>query len=803
MEGAVPSALFASVPAATERSPPNFRKQAQFGRHAENVAQTFAFNFARLVPPAQPRTCWLSFPQPIVFFFTEVNPAKPDAHSPLARPLGKPQRAPVAQIAEYQLSHFTTGAHLPTPGKMPGWPMNNIGQWRIDVNDNTAVWLRDLREWRHEHLIRMGYDDAQYRRPELAWSQRNFVHTQMMVEDRYFYDPVAGRYTVDKYLDDLERRFGGIDSVLIWYVYTNIGIDDRNQTDLASELPGGLEGLKGAVADFHRRGVKVFIPTMAWDNGTRPTGTTDWDAVLHLAKAVGADGVNGDTYNGVPRAFLDASQALGHPVVFQPESVPTADEGLIWNNQSWGKASTEIIPAVSKLKWLEPRHLINVENRWARDRTDDFHYIFFNGLGYVAWENVWGVWNQFTPRDAEALRRIATLQRKFATLLTSADWEPYATALQQGVFATKFPSASATLWTIVNRNEYDMTGDQLLVPHREGRSYFDAWNGSELRPRVKGGYATIALPLEARGFGAVLAIENGALIDGLSEFLGRVKELNKVPLQTLSNVWQAIPQQIVPIPPTQRVIATPPGMVTVPAGEFEFKVTGIEIEGYTWKGLDFQYPWENSARRSHLHRMAMPSFHIDRYPVTNADYKKFVDATAYRPRDDHNFLRDWKNGAPPTGWEKKPVTWISLDDARAYATWAGKRLPHEWEWHYAAQGTDGRLYPWGNDWNLSAMPAGNKGRTVLPPADVDAHPAGTSPFGVMDLVGNVWQWTDEFVDEHTRAAALRGGSSYQPQTSHWYFPQAYQLDQHGKYLLMSPGKDRSAMLGFRCVVDAA
>jgi hypothetical protein len=73
----------------------------------------------------------------------------------------------------------------------------------------------------------------------------------------------------------------------------------------------------------------------------------------------------------------------------------------------------------------------------------------------------------------------------------------------------------------------------------------------------------------------------------------------------------------------------------------------------------------------------------------------------------------------------------------------------------------------------------------------------------MDLVGNVWQWTDEYVDAHTRSAILRGGNNYQPQTSHWYFPQAYRLDQHGKYLLMAPCKDRSGGIGFRCVVDAA
>jgi formylglycine-generating enzyme required for sulfatase activity len=154
------------------------------------------------------------------------------------------------------------------------------------------------------------------------------------------------------------------------------------------------------------------------------------------------------------------------------------------------------------------------------------------------------------------------------------------------------------------------------------------------------------------------------------------------------------------------------------------------------------------------------------------------------------------------GWANKPVTWVSLEDARAYARWAGKRLPHEWEWQYAAQGTDGRVYPWGNDWNPEAVPKPDQGREVQPASDVDAHPRGGSWFGVMDMVGNVWQWTDEYTDDHTSAAVVRGGSHYQPRGSRWYFPQAYKLSEHGKYLLIAPSIDRSATIGFRCVADA-
>ena len=89
----------------------------------------------------------------------------------------------------------------------------------------------------------------------------------------------------------------------------------------------------------------------------------------------------------------------------------------------------------------------------------------------------------------------------------------------------------------------------------------------------------------------------------------------------------------------------------------------------------------------------------------------------------------------------------------------------------------------------------------FPPSDVDAHPQGASPFGVMDMVGNVWQWTDEYLDDHTAGAIIRGGSHYQPQGSIWYLPQAYKNDQHGKLLMMASSYDRSGTLGFRCVKD--
>jgi formylglycine-generating enzyme required for sulfatase activity len=330
----------------------------------------------------------------------------------------------------------------------------------------------------------------------------------------------------------------------------------------------------------------------------------------------------------------------------------------------------------------------------------------------------------------------------------------------------------------------------------------------------------LSFSIEAHGFGAILAV-SGNLNPEMLQMMSRMKEMTAKPLSSYSDQWNPSLQHLVEIPASTPSTSAPEGMIRIDGGDYLFRVQGIEIEGLDDMGVDVQYPWEDSPRRFHEHRMEINPFYIDKYPVTNADFKKFLDATHYHPKDDFNFLKDWKNGSYPEGWANKPVTWVSIEDAREYAKWAGKRLPHEWEWQYAAQGTDGRIFPWGNcEWSARAISGGpsactlpndpknsttpipDKGRTMIPASDVDAHPNGASPFGVVDMVGNVWQWTDEYVDEHTRAAILRGGSHYQPQGSMWYFPQAYKNDEHGKLLLMAPSYDRSGSVGFRCVKDA-
>ena len=707
----------------------------------------------------------------------------------------------VSSLASAQDTNFEPERQqIPAPECLHTKDVWDAGSKPCSQEDHDA-WLADIRHWRSEHLIRVGYDGSRYDLPALKWTQSSFFQPQMMVQDRYFYDPVTRRYTVDRYLDDLEKRYGGIDAVLIWPTYPNMGIDDRNQHDMIRSMPGGAAGVRQMIGNFHKRGVRVLFPMMMWDQGTRNPGKPWPQAIAELMADLAADGINGDTQDGVPLAFSVAADKVGHPLAFEPEDGPS-DEALAWNVMTWGQYTFPFAPLVDKYKWLEPRHMVNISDRWNRDKTNDLQFAFFNGVGWESWENIWGIWNGITPRDAEATRRVAAIERAVAPFLSSTEWEPLAPMLRFGVFASRWPLDHQTVWTIVNRNEYDVEGQEIELQPEEGMRYFDLYHGTELKPEPNSlGKTVLSFTVEAHGYGALLATRAAPNAD-IQTLMSKMKEMTAKPLASYSHEWKVLPQQIVPIAATKLPASSPAGMIKIPAGEFLFKVQGIEIEGSNDSGVDVQYPGEDSPRRFHEHPMPVKSFWIDTYPVTNAQFKKFLDSTHYHPQDDLNFLRDWKGGSFPAGWDNKPVTWVSLEDARAYAAWAGKRLPHEWEWQYAAQGSDGRTYPWGNDWNASAVPVPDKSRTMRGPDAVDAHPQGKSPFGVMDLVGNVWQWTEEFTDDHTRGAILRGGEYYQPQGSMWYFPQTYKLSEHGKLLLTAPSLDRSGGIGFRCVQDA-
>lgn len=142
----------------------------------------------------------------------------------------------------------------------------------------------------------------------------------------------------------------------------------------------------------------------------------------------------------------------------------------------------------------------------------------------------------------------------------------------------------------------------------------------------------------------------------------------------------------------------------------------------------------------------LDAFYMDATPVTNRQFATFVDVTGYRPEDKGaaRFLSHLPHRKIPKGKESHPVVYVSWTDARAYAAWVGKRLPSEAEWEKAARGTDGRKYPWGR---AEPTPANaNYGKMHGDTIAVGSLPEGASPYGVLDLAGNVWEWCADYDD---------------------------------------------------------
>ena len=238
--------------------------------------------------------------------------------------------------------------------------------------------------------------------------------------------------------------------------------------------------------------------------------------------------------------------------------------------------------------------------------------------------------------------------------------------------------------------------------------------------------------------------------------------------------------------PTPEPTATPAPvfeveMILIPAGEFTIGISDAD------------------ATDGPAHPVNLPDFEIDRFEVTNDDFSLFVELTGYVTDAEQSGGQSWRKYAE--GKPGHPVVKVTWNDGVAFCEWAGKRLPTEEEWEKAARGTDGRTYPWGNDFDATlanVKETGLRGTTA-----VGSFPGGASPYGVEDMGGNVWEWTTSWFKAYEgntvenqyfgeRFRITRGGA---------WFEEPPQVAVHNRNAA-DPDITANDDLGFRCVRDA-
>ena len=247
---------------------------------------------------------------------------------------------------------------------------------------------------------------------------------------------------------------------------------------------------------------------------------------------------------------------------------------------------------------------------------------------------------------------------------------------------------------------------------------------------------------------------------------------------TTSDGVNSVPEGMIAVPAGKFWMGTSPQQATRLAGEYGLNPDLFGIQPYK--------------------EVELPAFFIDRHEVTNRQYREFVEKSGHRQPV------NWQIAGYPDGMDDYPVVGTDYADAIAYAQWAGKRLPTEAEWEKAARGMDGRLWPWGNEWDPEACRMDDSGgRPMNPvPSPAGAHPRDRSVYGAMDLAGNVPEWVEgDLAPDFQYTGLVKGGG--------FLFASAYQFicaarvgHPQGNGSLTSSIMFNTPYIGFRCAKDA-
>ena len=495
--------------------------------------------------------------------------------------------------------------------------------------------------------------------------------------------PRPQEFTPDTFLADAVDRFGGFDAVVLWHAYPVIGIDARNQFDFYRDVPGLAE----LVDAFQRRGVRVFVDYNPWDTGTATSTNTrdDWRAGRRPRRRRRLP----RHHEGGRRRAARALAALDPPSCSRasPRCRRTDRRPPV----TWAQWFADSpVPGVLRAHWFERRHMMHHTRRWNRDHSDELQSSWVNGAGMLVWDAVFGAWVGWNARDASTLRRMRRRSARSPTCCSPATGHRSPTGRpprrRRGVRVPVLDAGRHALDRGQPRRRR-LPGRRARPRRRRRRRA----TGHVARPRRR----TTAHRRRPVGDGAGTRRRRDRRRRRATAGADRRGPRPPRPTPTGRHDLPGArrrPGVRRPCRPAPRPATRSPS----PAARTGCRSRTVAARPGCTTARPYVDEWKPLPPRLHdtvveevvvtVRRCAVAA-----REVTNGEYADFLAATGYRPLVANRFLRHWVGRRAARRGAPAPVTFVDLDDARAYAAWVGARLPTEFEWQLAAEAAGARF----------------------------------------------------------------------------------------------------------------
>lgn len=350
-------------------------------------------------------------------------------------------------------------------------------------------WTEFFSEWRKEAREPINFEE--YKRPELYWYKDTFLQHFTYLYSKEIYNFETNEIEVDRFLEDGEA-FGGYDSVLLWHQYPRLGVDRRNQWQFFEDFPGGMTGLKELVEQFHRRGVKVFLPFKPWDIGFDESPKQSTFSIVEVVRETDIDGVFLDTMDSVPDGFREAINEVKPSFVFCSEVRPKKRNQIKLITGSWNQfKNRESMPEVDAFRYVMTEHFSPIISRWHVGVRKDLliKRAIFNGTGILIWQDVFGSWLPYHAEHKALIKKWKQIWKAHKANYQSSKPLPLYPTLRAGLHCNMFPSddESSVIYTLYNDTSETIEGELLVHSYPELKGISELWHGQLVHLQVESG----------------------------------------------------------------------------------------------------------------------------------------------------------------------------------------------------------------------------------------------------------------------------------------------------------------------------